>query len=178
MVTSRDLPRDRLAIGQLLVRLLREFRSELFAPAAERGYADLREPHLQIFGNVGIDGVRLTDLAARAQLSLAATSELVNELQDLGYLERRPDVSDGRAKLIYPTVRGRAALDDAGNRVAEIEQNWARAVGPKRFADACRTLQSLLDTLTEEATPSTRSPRAPAPRQDNAGVGERATHRR
>jgi hypothetical protein len=42
------------------------FRSELLAPAAERGYTDLREPHLQIFGNIGIDGIRLTALAARA----------------------------------------------------------------------------------------------------------------
>src|SRR5215204_4314538 len=129
MPTSRDLPVDRLAIGQLLVRLLRQFRAELFAPAAERGYSDLREPHLQIFGNLGIDGVRLTDLAARAQLSLAAASELVNDLQALGYLERRPDPSDGRAKLIFPTRRGRQALDDASDRVAEIEQRWAQVIG-------------------------------------------------
>jgi DNA-binding MarR family transcriptional regulator len=150
MVTSRDLPADRLAIGQLLVRLLRQFRTELFAPAAEAGYPDLREPHLQIFGNLGIDGVRLTELAARAQLSLAATSELVNDLQELGYLERRPDPADGRAKLIFPTPRGRQALDDAGDRVAEIEQHWSRVVGPDRFADTCRTLQELLDKLPGE----------------------------
>jgi DNA-binding MarR family transcriptional regulator len=151
MPTSRDLPVDRLAVGQLLGRLLREFRVELFAPSAERGYADLREPHLQIFGNLGIDGVRLTELAARAQLSLAATSELVNELQNLGYIERRPDGTDGRAKLIFPTTRGRRALDDAGNRVAEIEAHWAHVVGEARFADACRTLQDLLDSLAPAA---------------------------
>ncbi len=148
MPTSRDLPADRLAIGQLLGRLLRQFRLELFAPAAERGYPDLREPHLHIFGNVGIDGIRLTDLAASAQLSLAATSELVTELQNLGYLERRPDPADGRAKLIYPTPRGRHALDDAGDRVAEIEHHWSQIAGEARFADTCRTLQELLDTLT------------------------------
>src|SRR6478672_9138996 len=85
--TSRDLPTDRLAIGQLLGHLLRQFRAELFASAADRGYADIREPHLQIFGNLGgTTGVRLTDLAVRAPLSLAATSELVNDLQNLGYL--------------------------------------------------------------------------------------------
>ena len=97
MPTSTDLPPDRLAIGQLLVRLLREFRIELFAPAATHGYADMRQPYMHVFGNVGIDGVRLTDLAARAQLSLATTSELVSQLQQLGYLERRPDPRDGRA---------------------------------------------------------------------------------
>jgi DNA-binding MarR family transcriptional regulator len=153
MTTSRDLPLDRLAIGQLLVRLLHEFRSELFAPAADHGYTDLREPHLHIFGNVGIDGIRLTELAARAQLSAATTSELVSELERLGYLERRPDPDDGRAKLIFPTRRGRTALHDAGERVAEIEQHWASMVGAARFAEACGTMQELLDKLGLEPTP-------------------------
>ncbi len=154
MATSRDLPGDRLAVGQLLLRLLRQFRRELFAPAAEHGYTDMREPHLQIFGNLGIDGIRLTDLAARAQLSLAATSELVNDLQNLGYLERHSHPSDRRAKLIYPTRRGRQALEDAGDRVAEIEKRWAELVGPAEFSDACMTLQHLLDaTADDDATP-------------------------
>ena len=113
-------------------------------------YPDLREPHLQIFGNVGVDGVRLTDLAARAQLSLAAASELVNELQELGYLERRPHATDKRAKLIFPTTRGRQALQDAGDRVAEIEQHWSNLVGPDRFADTCRTMQALLNALSND----------------------------
>jgi DNA-binding MarR family transcriptional regulator len=145
MVTSRDLPADRLAVGQLLVRLLRQFRLELAAGAAEHGYRDLREPHAQIFGNVGIHGIRLTDLASKAQLSLAATSDLVSDLENLGYLERRPDASDGRAKLIFPTLRGRQALDDAGDQVAKIERSWGELVGPTRFSDACMTLQQLLD---------------------------------
>ncbi len=122
----------------------------MFAPAAQRGYSDLREPHLQIFGNVGVDGVRLTDLAARAQLSLAAASELVNDLQELGYLERRPHATDKRAKLIFPTPRGRQALQDAGDRVAEIEQHWSNLVGPDRFADTCRTMQALLNALSND----------------------------
>ena len=151
MPTSRDLPADRLAIGQLLAWLLREFRAELSAPAAEHGYADMRQPHLHIFGNVGIDGIRLTDLAARAQLSLATTSELVSQLQQLGYLERRPDPHDQRAKLIFPTRRGRQALDDAGDRVAEIEQHWREVAGGTAFDTMCRTMQDLLNALADTA---------------------------
>ena len=156
MRTSRDLPSDRLAIGQLLMRLLREFRAELFAAAAAGGYADVREAHLHIFGNIGIGGIRLTDLAARAQLSLAATSELVSELEALGYLERRPDPRDGRAKLIFPTPRGRQALDNAGDQVARIEQRWGEIVGSARFDATCRTLQDLLDALTHTSAPLER----------------------
>jgi DNA-binding MarR family transcriptional regulator len=148
--TSSDLPRDRLAIGQLLARLLREFRAEVSGPAAEHGYADLRPPHLHIFGNVGVDGVRLTDLAARVQLSLATTSELVTELEQLGYLERRHDPHDRRAKLIFPTSRGRQALDDAGDRVAGIEARWRELAGADRFDVMCQTMQTLLDRLAPE----------------------------
>lgn len=46
MATSRPLPPDRLAIGQVLVRLLLEVRADLAGPRAKRGYSDVRDPHL------------------------------------------------------------------------------------------------------------------------------------
>lgn len=73
--------------------------------------------------------------------------KLVSDLQQLGYLGRRPDGTDKRAKLIFPT-RGGQAFDDVGERVAQVEEHWARIVGPERFAATCRTLQELLNTLT------------------------------
>ena len=112
-----------------------------------RGYGDIRDPHLQIFGNIGTGSIRLTELASRAQLSLAATSELVNDLAALGYLARRPDPQDGRAKLIELTNRGRQLLADAGDRVADIEARWSELVGATDFAQICATMQRLLDTL-------------------------------
>jgi DNA-binding MarR family transcriptional regulator len=141
MDMSRDVSPGRQAIGQLLVRLLREFRTEVAAPRARHGYADVREAHMQIFGNIHTGGIRLTEIAARAQLSLAATSELVNELVSLGYLTRRADVSDRRAKIIVLTERGRHVMHDAGERVAEIEAQWANIVGDQRFQAACLVMQ-------------------------------------
>ena len=147
MAASRDLAPDRLAIGQLLVRLLREFRDDLAAPRAEAGYGDVREPHFQIFGNIRMGGIRLTELAGRAQLCLAATSELVNDLAEMGYLARRPDPADGRAKLIDLTDRGRGLMAAAGERVADIERRWSELVGPRNFTLMTRTMQRLLDEL-------------------------------
>lgn len=150
MATSSDLPTDRLAVGQLLLRLLREFRHELTAPATAAGYGDIRDPHLQIFGAIGTGRVRLTEVAARSQLSLAATSELVNDLQRLGYLERLPDPRDGRAKLICLTERGHGMMAHAGDRVATIEQEWSAAVGKTAFDGMCATMQHLLQHLDAE----------------------------
>jgi DNA-binding MarR family transcriptional regulator len=151
MATSRGLPTDRLAIGQILGRLLHQFRTELFDRAEADGrFLDIRFPHLQVWGNIGIDGIRLTDLAAKAQLSLAACSELVDELQRLGYLERRRDPTDGRAKLIFPTPRGRDVLDTAGRHVAELEQHWRELVNADEFNTACHTLNAILHALENE----------------------------
>jgi DNA-binding MarR family transcriptional regulator len=131
------------------VRLLQHFRREMSAAAHERGFSDIREAHLQVFGNVGVEGIRLTTLAARSQLSLAACSELVDDLQRKGYLERRPDPTDRRAKLIHPTGRGRQALAAAGARVAEIETGWAELVGDAEFDAALRTLDRLIRRLDD-----------------------------
>ena len=112
---------------------------------------------MQIFGNVRIGGIRLTELADRAQLSLAATSELVNDLEEMGYLVRRPDPADGRAKLIDLTKRGRDAMAAAGDRVADIERRWSKLVGAKDFAQMCRTMQRLLDELRPAAVKRSHS---------------------
>lgn len=145
------LPTDRIAVGQVLVRLLQRFRGDVFALAAEHGVTDIREAHLHVFGNIGVDGIRLTTLAHRAQLSLAACAELVDDLQTKGYLERRRDPSDGRAKLIVPTSRGREVLALAGQRVAEIETHWGDLVGIDDFEHTMRTLDRLVTLLDEEA---------------------------
>jgi DNA-binding MarR family transcriptional regulator len=149
MPSSRVNHSNHRATGQVLVRLLHHFRTELFVHGDAAAYGDLRFPHIHIFGNVGRKGIRLTDLAQRAQLSLAACSELVNDLERLGYIERRPDPSDGRAKLIVPTVRGGELLDRSASSVAAIEREWAALLGAGEFETAMSTLDRLLATLDD-----------------------------
>jgi len=138
--TSRTLP-----IGQLLGRLLRGFRQDLYRRALEAGYRDIREAHLQVFGALDWTGTRLTDLAARANMTPPSMAELVDELQDAGYLERRPDPSDGRAKLIRPTHKGRRLLVEALRAVREIEAGYSEAVGSERYESLVATMHTVLD---------------------------------
>jgi DNA-binding MarR family transcriptional regulator len=137
--------RGRLPIGQLLGGLLRGFRQDLYARAREAGYGDIREAHLQVFGVIDWAGTRLTDLAARANMTRPAMSELVDELQRAGYLERRPDPTDGRAKLIRPTRKGRQVLVQALRAVTDIERGYADAIGAERFESLAASLQALVD---------------------------------
>lgn len=144
--------RGRLPIGQLLVRTLRGFRVDLYRSAQVAGYGDIREAHLQVFGSIDWAGTRLTELAARSNMTRPAMAELVDELQQAGYLDRRPDPSDGRAKLIRPTRKGRRVLAQALRAVEDIEHGYAEVVGPERFDALVSTLQALLDARHRGST--------------------------
>lgn len=146
------LSTERRAVGQLLVRLLAHFRAEIFDAQMQSDlFPDIRFAHLTIWGNlVRTDGLRLTDLARRANLSQAACSELVADLEANGYLERRPDPTDGRARLIYPTKRGEAFLSYSAQNIANLEQRWREHLAPDEFNNACATFDALLRRLDND----------------------------
>jgi DNA-binding MarR family transcriptional regulator len=109
----------------------------------------LRVPHTHVTAYIKADGSRLTELASSARMTLSAMSELVDDLERLGVVERRPDPSDGRAKLICLTDRGWETMRTARAIIAEIEGEYAARVGAKRFESAARTLDELLRSLTD-----------------------------
>jgi DNA-binding MarR family transcriptional regulator len=138
---------QRAGIGQLLTGLLYYARKEAAFEAARLGYPDIRSSHIQVLAHITGKGIRLTELAERAHLSLAAASEFVTDLEELGYLERLQDGRDRRAKVIVPTERGRKAFRDGRRGAARIERRWATLVGSDRFEQTCALLQELLDEL-------------------------------
>jgi DNA-binding MarR family transcriptional regulator len=97
---------------------------------AAEGYADIREGYGCVFGFIDIDaGSRLTDLAERSGLTKQAVSEVIPELEALGYLTREADPRDRRAKIIKLTPKGRDACLTGRRLFAEIEAEWAEQFG-------------------------------------------------
>ena len=54
-------------------------------------------------------GTRLTALAEQAQVTKQTAGFLVDQLERAGYVERVPDPSDARARLVRVAARGRRA---------------------------------------------------------------------
>jgi DNA-binding MarR family transcriptional regulator len=138
---------SRVHIGQLLTQLTRLFQTELFDRLIAAGLKDARVPHTHVTAYIKAEGSRLTELAAQARMTLPAMSELVDDLQRIGIVERRPDPSDGRAKLICLTDAGWEAMRTARGVIAEIEADYAQLVGVERFEAAAQTLDELLRGL-------------------------------
>lgn len=107
---------------------------------ADRGFDDVRRAHNAVFVNLPADGIRLTGLAEEAGLSKQAMGELVDDLESKGYVERVPDPSDGRAKLIVWADRGLRAHNATLEAFAAIEVELRAAAGDDAIADLRRSL--------------------------------------
>ena len=107
------------------------------------GFPDSPPSFHPIFENLDPEGTRLTVLAARAGLTHQSVGEVVAELERRGYVERIPDPTDRRARLVDLTDRGRALVRAAIEHIGAIEDEWTtrwRAAGLR--GDVRRALEA------------------------------------
>jgi len=105
----------------------------------------IKASHSAVFGQMGAEGSRLSGLAKGANMTPQAMGELVDELEGLGYVVRRPDPTDRRAKLITLTESGRQCLAAGIDTIGDIERRITEAVGARGH----RELRTMLLTLLE-----------------------------
>jgi len=127
---------------------------ELTEALNRAGHSAIRPKHGAVFANLDAQGTRATDLALRAGIGKAAMGELIDELERLGYVERRPDPRDRRAKRIMPRP---AALQVTGlvhrfNR--ELEARYRRLLGRRAY-------EALRESLLKLAGRDDLQPRIP-----------------
>ena len=135
--------------------VLAEFRREL----EEAGYADIRPTHGCVFRFVRDDGMRLTELAGLAGMTKQSVGELVDDLVDLGYVERIPDPEDRRAKLICLTDRGIEAQKVGFGLLADVEDRWAERFGATRMKQLSKLLEEAVSEDAPGAAPELRERR-------------------
>lgn len=130
----------------------------------EAGITDVRPTHGCVFRFVHGDGMRLTELASLAGLAKQSVGEIVDDLAKLGYLERYPDPTDKRAKLIRLTDKGLEAQRIGFSLFAKLEEDWAEAFGADRIAALRTLLEEIALAKAPAAVPQlTRPANAPDP---------------
>jgi DNA-binding MarR family transcriptional regulator len=113
-----------------LIALLRRTSRRMVEEITERmeadGFPNSPSRHHPLFENIDPEGTRVTVLAARAGITHQAMAQLANELEERGIVERVPDPSDGRARLVRLTDEGRERVRAALDQIAAIEDKWRK----------------------------------------------------
>ncbi len=135
-------------LGRLSSVLAVDFQARVLAGLHARGHQAIRLTHNAVLMNVGIEGTRQSELARRAGVTRQAIGQLVDELEQLGYVERTCDPSDGRAQLVRFSERGRALLDEGAAIIREVEADYAaRLGGPSELEVVRGVLTRLVESL-------------------------------
>ncbi len=134
-------------MGALLRDAFGELTEHIHARLAEQGHPQVRVAHGNVFQFVDDEGTRVSVLAERAQMTKQSMGELVAHLESHGYVERVPDPSDGRAKLVRPDGEGRKTYPVALEAIAEVEARWGERIGEVKL----RRLRALLEELSDRA---------------------------
>ena len=130
-------------LGQSLMEVARHFQKHALEAFLEEGHAGLQASHQAVLTHLSLSGSRLTDLAKRASMTKQAMGQLVDEVEALGYVERIPDPTDKRAKLVRFTDKG-CELMKSGTRVGgTIHQRYTDIIGEKKM----ERLRALLGEL-------------------------------
>lgn len=119
----------------------------IFEALQESGFHDVRRAHGAVFEAIDPDGSRVTEMAERMRMTKQAMGQLVDDLEAGGYAERKPDPSDGRAKLVVLTKKGEQVARTAIGATNKLERRWERSLGDRRAREFRVALEEICATF-------------------------------
>lgn len=104
------------------------------------GYKDLKLNYDPFFSLMSDEGCRLTELAEWLGITKQSCNRTASQIKKAGYLTDKPDPTDGRAKILVLTEKGRKLVMQAAEVVQAVEAGFERDLG----TDSYRQLVQLL----------------------------------
>lgn len=130
-------------VGARLWRLSELWKKEFDEEMVSLGYTYFAEARSNLIRYIGPGGVPQSVIVARMKFSKQAVQQLLDGLVQDGVVERHPDPSDKRGKLIMLTQKGLQALHDANRVKRRIDRDYEKRIGPKKFAGLIQALEEL-----------------------------------
>ena len=136
----------RTDIGYLLAKASQHWNELLGEAFVRQGHGEVRPS----YGSVLVplfeeDGLRMTELAARARLAKQTMTTMVRAVERSGLVRRRPDPDDARATRVELTARGRRFKPVGERELVRLQQRIVARLGERRTAALRATLAQLLE---------------------------------
>jgi DNA-binding MarR family transcriptional regulator len=136
-------PRQRHELGILLFVANRALEQRAFDAIVAAGITDITLAQARVAALIAPNGSRVSDLAEQARVSKQSAASLVAQLEKAGYVERVPDPTDGRARLVRLTPRSRRVAEAADAEVERVLAEWADHIGDDRLQKLHEILRDL-----------------------------------
>lgn len=122
-------------LGRDLSFLSRELARGLMDKSVERGHRGLKLNWDTVFLNLDFrEGSRVVDLAQVNGLTKQAMSQIVAEIEQQGYIAKKEDPSDGRARKLKLTAKGKKLIQDSMEAYDELEAELEGLIGREKLA--------------------------------------------
>jgi DNA-binding MarR family transcriptional regulator len=130
-------------LGILLFVAYRALEQRAHEAVVAEGITDITLAQARVAARIGPDGTRVSDLAEQARVTKQSAGFLVEQLEAAGYVERVPDPTDRRARLVRLTPRADRVVSVANAEVERVLAAWADHVGAARLRQVYETLLDL-----------------------------------
>ena len=87
-------------------------------------------------------------MAELARVRKQSMAQAVDQLEHLGYVERRPNPTDRRSRLVFLTEHGASVRPVTHAAAARVEESWRGQMGLEELENLRTSLQLLLDKLS------------------------------
>jgi DNA-binding MarR family transcriptional regulator len=137
-------------IGLLLRLLSQHYSEDIHAALREAGFGDLGPAHANVFPFVPAEGISISALAELARVRKQTMAQAVEQLERMGYVERRPNPRDRRSRLVFLTERGASVKPVTHATAARVEERWAQMTSREELEALRASLLRLMTKLRDE----------------------------
>ena len=122
-------------LGILVLLAYQGFVRQLHTAMAERGFDDLGRSDGIVMRVLNGGPRKVSELSALLEITPQGTAQIVEDMERRGYVVRRPDPGDARARLVDLSPRGRKAIDAARAFHRAFETRMRRRHGAAAIDD-------------------------------------------
>lgn len=149
--------KDSIGSYELIILLAQAFRvltDELHLRLAKQGYNDVRPAHGFAFQLLSYGGATVNEIAEHLGITKQAASQMLDFLEQHGYVVRQPNTKDLRGKVVTLTEKGWGCIHATESIFAELQAQWGETIGADRLAQLRTDLRQLIVLASSNELPN------------------------
>ena len=117
---------------------------ELHERLAKVGIDDVRPVHGFVFQLLSFGETSGNEIAEHLGITKQAASQMIEYLEQHGYVTRQPHPQDARGKIVTLSERGWNCIRETEAILSDIERGWAKILGDRRLEELRVDLRRLV----------------------------------